>query len=140
MIPKWLTVALDELREGVAEVPGPEASPRISAYLRNAHQAADDEIPWCAAFVGWCLTEVGEVGTGRANARSYLNWGTPSSPQLGAVAVLWRGTPTSTQGHVGFLIDVSDTHIYLLGGNQGNRVSVATFPKDRVLGYRWPII
>lgn len=137
MIPKWLEVALTELGDGVKEVPGPGDNPRIVSYLQTAHQAPEDEIPWCAAFVGWCILQAGFIPTGRANARSYLDWGLPSAPLLGAVTVLWRSNPSSAQGHVGFLLDVSDSSVYLLGGNQSDRVSVTAYPKDRVLGYRW---
>jgi hypothetical protein len=28
--------------------------------------------------------------------------------------------------------------VYLLGGNQGDRVSVRAYPRKRLLGYRWP--
>jgi hypothetical protein len=27
----------------------------------------------------------------------------------------------------------------VLGGNQGDKVSIAAFPLNRVLGYRWPL-
>ena len=47
---------------------------------------ADDESPWCAAFVGAVLAECGLAGTGSLTARSYLKWGVP-----GDIAVLWRG-------------------------------------------------
>ena len=57
--------------------------------------------------------------------------------RFGAVAVLSRGSDPSA-GHVGFLLGETDGHVLLLGGNQGDAVSVAAFPKTRLLGFRWP--
>ena len=139
-VPRWLEVALGELQSGVAEVPGPASNPRIDAYLRTVGLGPDDETPWCAAFTHWCLAEAGLMGTARPNARSYIHWGTPvGEPRLGAITVLWRGSRDGWQGHVAFLMDLTSSSILLLGGNQGNRVSVAAYPRDRLLGMRWPI-
>ena len=42
-------------------------------------------------------------------------------------------------GHVGFVVGEDDKgNILLLGGNQGNRVSIASFPKTRITAYVWP--
>ena len=138
MIPTWLEIALEELGAGVAEVPGPGDNPVIGAYLAEVGLAPEDETPWCSAFAGHCMKAAGRKGTGSAAARSWLTWGVASEPRLGAVTVLWRDHPGSAHGHVGFLLDHDATGIYLLGGNQGDRVSVARFPIDRVLGYRMP--
>lgn len=137
-IPKWLEAALSELQLGVVEVPGPASNPRIDEYLRGVGQPSNDEIPWCAAFVAYCLEQSGVLGTGKPSARSYLTWGQPTEPRVGAVGVLWRGSREGWQGHVGFILDVGDASVYLLGGNQSNRVSVSAFPRDRLLGARWP--
>lgn len=137
-LPRWLEVGFGELQRGVSEVPGPASSPRISIYLVGCGAMPSDETPWCAAFVNHCLQSAGLNGTEKPNARSYLSWGQPTEPKLGAIAVLWRGTPDGWQGHVGFFLDQGATSVYLLGGNQGDRVSVAAYPRDRILGYRWP--
>ncbi len=94
---------------------------------------------WCAAFVNAVLTKTGLDGTGALNARSFLDWGTEiTSPQLGDVVVLSRGD-NPAQGHVGFFKGFdADGNILILGGNQGDSVSVQSFNKDRLLGYRRP--
>ena len=46
--------------------------------------------------------------------------------------------PDPAQGHVGFYIGETPANLLLLGGNQHNAVSVAPFPKSRVIGLRWP--
>lgn len=135
----WLIVALDELADGVLEVPGPGSNPRILDYLATVGLSnVGDETPWCAGFVQWCLQQAGRPGTGRAAARSYLRWGRQTTADVGAVAVLWRGSPKGWQGHVGFVLDKDAATVTLLGGNQGDRVSVARYPVERVLDYRIP--
>jgi uncharacterized protein (TIGR02594 family) len=138
--PSWLTVARGEL--GVREVAGKADNPRIEEYLRTVTRLHDpaDETPWCSAFVNWCVEHSGLVGTGRANARSWLRWGLPiATPRIGCVVVLWRQARASTKGHVAFLVGRGPGPVLqLLGGNQANAVSVRAYPRSRVLGYRWP--
>lgn len=134
--PKWLAVAENET--GVTEIPGPLSEPRIDEYLATVGMAADDDIPWCAAFCNWCLMMAGNHGTGRPNARSFLEWGVAQdAPQIGSVVVLRRGNST-WQGHVGFYLSSDETTVELLGGNQSNQVCVRRYPLADVLGYRWP--
>jgi lysozyme family protein len=67
-----------------------------------------------------------------------LRWGTPiANGRYGAIAVLSRGADPAA-GHVGFLLGETDTEIALLGGNQSDAVTVVTYPKARLLGFRWP--
>jgi uncharacterized protein (TIGR02594 family) len=138
----WLSAAFAELERGVEEFPDSAAvaeNPRIVEYHRGVGIGPDDETPWCAAFVNWCLVQGGAVGTAKPNARSYQDWGLTDPGRLGAVAVLWRGSPNGWQGHVGFVLDNSHPDlVYLLAGNQGDRVSVRGFPRNRLLSYRWP--
>lgn len=136
----WLDAAYAELVAGVREVSGPHHNLRILEYLRatSLGDAGGDETPWCSAFANWSMRIGRVVGTNSAAARSWLRWGVPSEPRVGAVCVLWRGSATSALGHVGFVVGHSGGAVHLLGGNQGDRVSVASFPVARVLGYRMP--
>lgn len=98
---------------------------------------------WCAAFVNAAFGAKGVQGTGQLSARSFLDWGTPTtSPAKGDVVVLWRDSPDSGKGHVGFYIGPSEKkgYIKILGGNQGRdgRVSIEEYPMQRVLGFRQP--
>ncbi|MCB1510794.1 MAG: TIGR02594 family protein, partial [Hyphomicrobiaceae bacterium] len=43
-----------------------------------------------------------------------------------------------SSGHVAFLLGETGTDVILLGGNQSNRVTIAAYPKSRLLGLRWP--
>lgn len=135
--PSWMAEAWREL--GQSERPGPTHNPRIVAMfdeLGHPHQA--DETAWCAAFVGACLERAGIASTRSLMARSYEQWGIANAaPTAGAIAVLRRGSDPAL-GHVGFLIGASDAHVYLLGGNQSDAVTVAPFNRDLVIAYRAP--
>ncbi len=136
--PAWLERAWREL--GVGERAGAADNPAIGGFFRDAGHAEvhDDEVAWCAAFVGACLERAGVASTRSLAARSYLDWGRKlEEGRLGAVAVLSRG-PDPALGHVGFVIGETERQLLLLGGNQADRVSVAAFEKSRLLGYRWP--
>lgn len=130
-------IALQEY--GVKEIVGSKHNPRVLEYFAKVGHSwvKDDETSWCAAFVGFCLETAGMKSTRALNARSYLNIGTPTTkPEVGDIVVLWRNSPTSWEGHVGFFIKETPTGILILGGNQSNQVFIAEYPKNQLLGYR----
>lgn len=139
--PRWLSLARAEL--GVKEVSGNQDSAAILGYWARADLrgiANHDEVPWCAAFVGAMLKSANCMASGQANARSYEAYGRRlETPCLGAVVVLSR-PPSTWQGHVAFYLgtNLQRGHVRLIGGNQGDAVSIADFALDRVIAYRWP--
>jgi uncharacterized protein (TIGR02594 family) len=138
--PPWMKLAKAEL--GVAEVPGDEDNPRVLAYYADAgHPQIDhDEVAWCSAFSSAMLERAGYASSKSLAARSYLPWGKElKKPKPGCIVVFSRGNPRGWQGHVGFYVGETATHIKVLGGNQSNKVSIALYSKSRVLGYRWPV-
>ncbi|MGA0613425.1 TIGR02594 family protein [Paracoccus sp. KR1-242] len=111
----------------------------LQDYLVTGGQNLDPATTaWCAAFVNATLAQSGGQGTGKLNARSYLDWGQAvDKPQQGDIAVFSRGDPNGWQGHVGFFEGYNpDGTIRVLGGNQGDSVSVASFSPDSLLGFR----
>jgi uncharacterized protein (TIGR02594 family) len=135
---RWLKEAWREF--GQAERLGASDNPRILALFRDAGHAsvAHDETAWCAAFCGACLERARITSTRSLMARSYLQWGTAiEEPRWGAIAVFSRGTDPA-EGHVGFWLGETEESVVLLGGNQGNAVSVARYAKSRLLALRWP--
>ena len=135
--PEWLEFALGEI--GVEEVPGPGNNPRVIEYHKTTTlKATQDSVAWCSSFVNWCMKQAGIEGSGSAAARSWQNWGKKlDTPRNGCIAVLKRGTDPA-KGHVAFYVGDGTSTIRLLGGNQGDQVKVASFPKSMVLSYRWP--
>lgn len=132
------------LREyGVREIPGSRHSERVLEYLEHtpllpASMQSQDETPWCSAFINWCMAMAGMPGTGRANARSWIYWGRPcQTPTFGCLAVLWRKSRVGIYGHVGFVITLRGGALFLLGGNQGDMVSIKPYPLRRLLQYKW---
>lgn len=135
----WFDIAKKEL--GVAELHGPRDNPRIVEYLRSTSlrgdMASNDETPWCSAFVNFCIEQSGFAGTDSAMARSWLKWGrSTDKPLTGCIAVFKRGEPPS--GHVAFFVADYGNNISVLGGNQGDKVSIAQYPASNLLGYRVP--
>lgn len=135
--PRWLELALKEI--GTREGAGSGNNPRVQQYYRDAGSGwQPDSVPWCAAYVGAMLKRAGERPSGSLLARSYLApWGMATAPKPGAIVVFSRGAPPS--GHVAFFLkDNGNGTIQVVGGNQGDAVSRANYPKARVIGYRWP--
>lgn len=136
-VPRWLVIALNEV--GVKEIAGAGTHPRISQYMQTVRLPASepDETPWCSAFVNWCISQAGQQGTDSAAAKSWMGWGQKLTvPTLGCIAVLWRDSPQSPNGHVGFRIRSEGGTIWLLGGNEDDQVMIKPYPVARVLCYR----
>jgi uncharacterized protein (TIGR02594 family) len=146
--PEWMKAAAAEI--GVKENPAPgQENPRIVEYhSATTLKATSDEIAWCSSFTNWVMRRVGIDGTHDAAAASWLQWGRPTQVRRGAVAVIFNrksigGAATgSTSGfHVAFVDSITQTHIRLLGGNQGDSVKLSNFPLSdyEVRGMRWPV-
>ena len=141
--PIWYRWALAEV--GVRETPGPKSTPRIMAYReigKTPLGGEDGAVPWCAIFVNAALEAAGVRSTRSGMARSYER--SPgfvklAGPALGAITCKWRNSPKSGLGHVGFYAG-HDTRgrVVLIGGNQGDSVSKASFDPGQITGFFWP--
>lgn len=128
---------------GLKEIKGASHNSNIVAWAKEVSNGAinDDETPWCGIFVGGILSDLNmPIVAGAPSARAWL--GLPvklDKPAYGSIVVFWRGTPSGWSGHVGFLVGKDRYgNLMVLGGNQGDKVSIAPFTPGRVLGYRWP--
>lgn len=134
--PTWIDEARSHI--GTSEIKGVRHEPKILRWWRMIKRGGikSDEIPWCAAFVGACLEEAGIRSSRFESAKSYLDWGLSIPyPVYGCVVVFSR----DGGGHVGFVVGLDQRHrLLVLGGNQGDKVSIAPFDRSRVAGYRWP--
>lgn len=136
--PRWLTMARRDL--GVIETPGKGTTPAIRRWLiQLGAWWRDDETPWCGVALAHWLQDVDvTIPKHYYRARAWLDWGTTlTAPTLGCIVVFERGGG----GHVGLVVGRTSVFddLLVLGGNQGNRVSIAAFQRERVLGYRWPL-
>lgn len=135
--PPWLIEARKSL--GLREIPGAATAGTIKRWLRELGAWwSDDATPWCGtAVAAWMRADGQLLPKHWYRARAWLDWGVHlAGPVVGCVVVLQR----EGGGHVGLVVgkDMAG-NIAVLGGNQGDRVSIAMFPRNRVLGYRWPL-
>lgn len=116
---------------------------RLRAWLKSDNKTLGDPaaLPWCGDAVETAikLALPNEPFSGRLAENPYFarNWSEfgREAQGMGCVGVFERG-PTS--GHVGFLIGEDDACYHVLGGNQGDTVSVTRIVKSRLLSSRWP--
>ena len=131
---------------GLSEMPGHNVNhPLIMAMLTlDADWPSNDEVPWCAGYVGFVCWLAGLPRTRSLRARSWLTVGTSvelAEASVGDVVILNRGGPQDPSvidapGHVGFYLSHDTTFVHLLGGNQSNRVHTSPYPHINLLGVR----
>lgn len=129
---------------GVAEVVGKGSNRTIIGWRDELNHAgwkitgfSDDDIPWCGLFAAIVAHRSGKlVPEGPLWARNWTKFGSPQvKPALGDVLVFER---PGGGGHVGFYIGEDKTAFHVLGGNQGNRVSITRIAKARCIAVRQP--
>ncbi len=133
---------------GTKEIGGASSNPLILAMLNlDQNVGQSDEVAWCSAFVNWIAWLLRLPRSKSLRARSWLSVGLPvelTAAQPGFdVVILKRGDGIQpgpdvieAPGHVGFYAGLSPNKVLLLGGNQGDSVSVAGFDRANVLGVR----
>lgn len=131
---------------GIAEVPGTQSNPAILAMLQlDAAWPGDDSVPWCSAFANYIAWLLRLPRSRSLRARSWLAIGQPIPLAVAKpgfdVVILNRGGPQDPDvleapGHVGFFAGIDGPRVFVLGGNQGDKVSVAGFLTSTVLGVR----
>ncbi len=136
----WLIEA--ERLRGTREIGGRGNSPIIMDWAEDLDIAySGDDVPWCGLFVAHCM-RTGlpdtDLPANPLGARQWLSYGETAKPQLGAVLVFWRGSPSGWQGHVGFYWAEDEACFHVLGGNQSDAVTVTRIERRRLLGARWP--
>jgi len=116
---------------------------KLSKWLKSDGRTLGNpaKMPWCGDLVDTAIERnvPDEPRPGALGVNPYwaLNWGllgVGCRPCVGAVVTLKR----PGGGHVGFLVGEDDLNYFVLGGNQGNRVSVKPIAKARCQAIRWP--
>ncbi|MBU3720751.1 MAG: TIGR02594 family protein [Burkholderiaceae bacterium] len=125
---------------GEKEIPGKASNPLIRGWIKLAAkwlEQDDSSTPWCGCFRGAVgLATATGVPPEHYRAKNWLLWGTGvhtiREALKGDTVVLVR----KGGFHVGILDRVAGEYIYLLGGNQGDAVSIARFPVGQIEGIR----
>lgn len=115
---------------------------RDAKKLDKALDLDASEIPWCGAFAALIIRTTLPDATIPDNplwARNWAKFGVQDAPvtgqpHYGAIAVFTR----NTGGHVGFVVGHDKTHVFVLGGNQSNAVTVTKVAKSQLIAYRYP--
>lgn len=135
--PRHLLKALELF--GVTETVGSVHNPIIMGWakelgLEKVYTA--DEIPWCGLFAAIVIHRAGRPVV--KDPLWALNWNKfgvqVSKPMLGDILTFSR----NGGGHVGFYVGEDATAYHVLGGNQGNQVSVTRIAKSRLSQARRP--
>lgn len=134
---------------GLAEIHGPQHNGFIQwcFSLCSLSPETPDETPWCSAFCNGIAWMMRLPRSKSAAARSWLNVGIPvdlaTARPGNVILILKRGAGAqpgpeviAAPGHVTWFAGVEGGRVLGLGGNQGDQVSVAGFPIDRILGLR----
>ncbi len=135
---------------GIKEVSGEKDHPLIKWWFSLCELAWEthDEVAWCSAFVNGMVWPFDMLPrTKSARARSWLRAGVPVPEQLAEpgfdVCIFKRGPEPqpgpeviNAPGHVAFFRALHLDKVEVLGGNQGDAVSIATFPLSQLLDVR----
>lgn len=153
---------------GLEEVPGPSHNPLVVGMLQYVAMRSegyggwhpiDDETAWCGAFAGFVCHSQGILLPKLAlRARSWLSVGLDFPLDLASQPGPWEGwllaifargnhpnldpSVVDAPGHVTFVshYDPSTGLVHCIGGNQSNKVSLASYGTSALLGLRlvWP--
>ncbi len=153
-LPRMVAAGLKEI--GLREGAGDSDNPVILAWAKECGLSAiyrHDATAWCGLF-----RQLLSVRTGRPGVKDplwALNWakfGEPVAARAGLALskplVFQPGLEASLGdtlvfrrpggGHVGLYIGEDATHYHVLGGNQGDRVSIVRVEKARCVAVRRP--
>ncbi|MCX7041090.1 MAG: TIGR02594 family protein [Gammaproteobacteria bacterium] len=126
---------------GIEEVPGKVNAPVIMAWAEELDLVSSyvaDAVPWCGLFAAIVVKRAGWTPVDAPLwARNWGKFGQPSlTPGLGDILVFQRA---GGGGHVGFYVGEDAQAYHVLGGNQGDSVSIVRMAKNRMLAARRPM-
>lgn len=125
---------------GVTEAIGSSNNPAILGWAKelgidDVYNA--DSIPWCGLYIAIIMQRAGRQPVKDPLwAANWSKFGVESKvPMLGDVLVFTR----SGGGHVGLYVGEDNQAYHVLGGNQGDKVSVVRIAKARMTSARRPV-
>lgn len=137
-LPRMVSEGLKEY--GVTEVSGAGDNPRIIAWAKEtglSNVYKHDATAWCGLFLATVAKRAGKpIVSGPLWALNWSKFGVLHAPPgLGDVLCFKR----PGGGHVGLYIAEDETAYHVLGGNQGDRVSIIRVEKARCVAHRRPV-
>lgn len=124
---------------GTEEVVGSKHNPVILGWAKELGLQSvykSDEIPWCGLFMAVVMQRAQRPVV--KNPLGSLNWNNfgvkVTTPMLGDILTFTR----KGGGHVGLYIAEDNQSYHVLGGNQGNKVSIVRIAKSRLSQARRP--
>jgi len=134
----YVKIAKEEL--GVTEIRGAGSNKRIEQYHRVAGGYHwKDDVPWCASFISFIMVKAGYHNLPKYpfRAKSWLNFGVSvGKPYYGSLAIKSR----KGGGHIGIVLGISsdERYLYILGGNQNDKVCIKKYRKSVFIDFRMP--
>lgn len=135
-MPPWMAEmhrrkGLHEVRDNAALA---EFMRRWGRYLGNPA-----DLPWCGDAVESVIAKTLPDEPLPGNpfwAQAWRDFGVDAGGYaIGAIGVIrW----SARAGHVGIIAGVSRGRVHLLGGNQTNAITIASFPESKFIAARWP--
>lgn len=118
---------------GTKEIVGSKHNPKILDWAQELGLSkiyTNDEIPWCGLAIAYACHKAGlNVIDKPLWALSWAKWGTHAvDPMLGDILTFKR----NGGGHVGIYVGEDEKCFHVLGGNQGNSMSVSRIDKARL--------
>jgi len=125
---------------GTKEVVGSRHNPVIIGWAKEVNLGniyKSDEIPWCGLFMAVVIKRADrQPVTDPLGALNWNRFGAPvEKPMLGDILTFTR----KGGGHVGIYVGEDTSAYHVLGGNQGNQVSIVRIAKSRLSQARRPI-
>lgn len=126
---------------GTVEAPGGANNPEILRWAERVglgHVYKSDATAWCGLTVSYACAQAGYPYSPLGNALWARNWAEwedmvpTGQAMLGDVLVFARGNA----GHVGIYVGEGADVFHVLGGNQGDAVTIRTKPKKGIIAVR----
>jgi uncharacterized protein (TIGR02594 family) len=124
---------------GVQEKAGPADNPEIMRWAKEVGVSGytADSVPWCGLFMAKVSKDAGKaVPKAPLWALNWQHFGVEGGqPDLGDTLVFVR----AGGGHVGLYVGEDHDCYHVLGGNQGDAVSIVRIARERLYAVRQPV-
>lgn len=144
-VPKHVGISLGYM--GITEIPGVKSNPIILSWAKELGLNdiyTNDDISWCALFFSITMFKAGRTLPAPKDRYDYLRalkwqnlWNKVDTGKEGVGDILIFKREGG--GHIGYYVGESPTTYFVLGGNQGNKVSIVEILKSRCVSIRRPL-